>query len=71
MTGADGALSSPGLFWVAVGRLDGALWFWISRRVPSRAGIWTEDWDLCLLLGDLLKELDALKRRPPGLVTSF
>ena len=71
MTGADGALLKPGLYCVAGGRLEGAPCFCWSRSAPSRAGIGSEGWDLCFLLGDLLKELDALKRKPPALVTSF
>ena len=71
VTGAEGALLKPGLYCVAVGRLEGVFGFCWSRSVPSRAGIGSEGWDLCFLLGDLLKELDALKRKPPGLVASF
>jgi hypothetical protein len=71
VTGADGALLKLGLYCVAVGRPEGALCFWRSGRVPSSAGISSEGWDLCFLLGDLLKELDALNKKPPGPVTSF
>lgn len=71
VTGADDALLKPGMCCVAGLRPEGALCFWGSRRVPSSAGIWSEGCGLCFLLGDLLKELDALNRKPPGPVTSF
>jgi hypothetical protein len=39
VAGADGVLLKPGLDCVAVGRVEGALCFWSSRRVASSAGI--------------------------------